>query len=147
MTPPTSSTRSSARSASVSGCASRQYAPGHRDLAAEDTLLHVARRKVAEEVEAHLAQPDHARLAGQALHLLEVGLGSRGGVVRVNAHRGPDIRVPVRQGHRGPIGLAIRSNGHHAPQPGGAGAIEHCVQILGEIRKVQVRVSVEQHHG
>ncbi len=123
------------------------HAPGHLELAPEDTLLHVPRGEVAEEVEPHLAQPDHARPAGQALHLLEVGLGGVAGIVRVYPHRGPDVPMPLRQRHGGPIGLAIRSDGHHAPQSGGAGAIEHRVQVLGEVGEVEMRVGVEQHHG
>ena len=80
-------------------------APGHLDLAAEDMLLHVTRREIAEGSRP-FSPTDHARLVGQPLHFLEVGLGGRGGVVRCMPPRAR-FRVPVRQGHRGSIGLAI----------------------------------------
>ena len=66
------------RMASVSACASRQWTStglptrrGQLEQRAERPLLRVARREVAEEVEADLADRDHARLAGQPLDLAQ----------------------------------------------------------------------------
>ncbi len=117
----------------------------HVELTAEHHGLHVGRREVAEEVQAHLAERHHlGRALRQRFHGLEVGVGGLHGVVRVDPHGGVHPGQPLRERHRGGIRLPIRPDGDHAHHAGRAGPRQHVVEVREQLREVQVRVRVEE---
>jgi hypothetical protein len=72
-------------------------AMGELEHASQRALLRLARREVAEEVQADLADGDHARVRGQALDLGAGRLVGLGGIVRVDSDRCP--HAPLALGH------------------------------------------------
>ena len=118
-------------------------ATGECQLAPERLRLGLARREIAEEVEADLADRDDLG-AGQPLDLGERRIVRVGGLVRMDADRRPHVRQArghrrgrLRGGHVGP-------DREDAPHTRGPRAREDGVEITAELGEVQVRVRVEE---
>ncbi len=133
MMPPTSATRSSARMASVSAWASRQWMtaglPTRRARARAGggtPLLHVARREVAEEVEADLADRHHARRPPRGARSRRRARRRRPSAsCGCMPDRRPHVGLALRERDRRRRGLAVRPDRHHAPHAGRARARQH----------------------
>jgi len=123
------------------------YGAGDGDLSTKDLALRLRRREVAEEVEPHLAEAHHLRLlAGEPLHLREVRLRRLFGVVRMDAHRRPHVGESAGHRHHRPVRLPIRTDGDHAANARRVRPIEHGLEIIAVVRKMQVGVRVEEAH-
>ena len=155
MTPPTSSTRSSARSASVSGCASRQWMmTGFRTRRAiaiwrRKTRSCTSRGERLRKKSRPISPSPTTRAGSRARRSISSKSASVASAAScgMNAHRGPDIRVP-----RSARATAARLDSRSVPMvtmprsPAARARSSTRVQILGEVREVQMRVGVEERH-
>ncbi len=122
------------------------------ELAAENALLHVARRLflVVMVIEPHLAPRDHARVPGELVELREMLVGGGLRVVRVNADRRVDPIVLLGEGNRGVDALGRAGPAADRQQrldARRAGALEHRRAVALEFRRLQVRMRINNFHG
>ncbi len=114
-----------------------------RDLRGERALLVRARRAVAVEVEAGLADRDAALVRGQRAQLGQVGVVEARRVVRVAADRRVHLREGLGRGQRRAAGGAVDADGQH---PRDARRDRRRDQLgVGRLAQVQVGVGVD--HG
>ena len=115
------------------------------DVGAEALGLLLARAVLVVEVEAGLADADDLGMArrldqavGRALPLLLR-------LVRMNAHRAPDIGMAF--GDRAHLVELVepRADGQHAGHARAAGARQHARLVAGKLGKVEMAVAVDQH--
>ena len=112
-----------------------------REHLLEQAELRVARRVVAEPVEAGLADRDRLRMAEQLAHLGDVGVGRPAGLVRVNAEDGEDAVVRV-----GELEGAAAAGGRRADSED---AVDACFGGAGDdgcgivVERVEVGVRVD----
>ena len=112
---------------------------------AEARFLVVPRAVVIVEIKPGFADAHHFRVVCQFNQFPNRGSGLFSGVVRMNADGAINVFVglgdrpdPVELGQPG-------ADGHHMPDAGGFGALEHGRQLFGEVRIVQMAVAVDEH--
>ena len=112
---------------------------------AEARLLVVPGAVVIVEIKPGFADAHHFRMAGQFNQFPNRCPGLFSGVMRMNADGA--INVVVGLGDRlDPVELGQPgADGHHMPDAGGLGALEHGRQFFGEVRIVQMAMAVDEH--
>ncbi len=68
-------------------------------------------------------------------------------IARMDADRRENIAVPVRELDRAAAAFERRADGDHARHARVRRAREHCVELVSELRKIQVRVRVDEHES
>ncbi len=116
-----------------------------RDMRAENPLLGLARAVLVMEVEAGLADPDHARMRGEHAEFGRRRIGVIGGFVRMGADRAPDIVICL--GNRAHCRKRVEpgADRQHRPDPSLSGAADHRLALGREIGKVEMAMAVDQH--
>ncbi len=114
-------------------------------MGAKHPFLHVARAVVVMKIEPGLADADNPLVRGEQGEIRGAQRRVVGCLVRVDADRAPD--VGIRLGDRPHPGELIEAgpDRQHRPDPGGAGTRDDRVPLLGEIRKIEMAMAVDQH--
>ena len=120
---------------------------GEFELLDEDFALDFARREIVVVIEADFAERDNFRVRGQGA---EVVVGLRrdfGGIVRVDADGGVDLRVAVGEADGAvDFGRAVAgADGENARDSGCGGALENGVEVVGEALVVEMAVRIDEH--
>src|SRR6202047_5674988 len=119
--------------------------PGGRDIGAENPLSKRAWGFVVMIIEPGFANADAfwvARQRDQAI-LRHFGFFMR--MMRMRADRAKDVLVGFGEQADRTKSFRAGRNGDHPLKPGGAGAFDHGIALGGEIRKIEVAMTVDQH--
>ena len=119
---------------------------GRGDVDAETRLLSLPRAVLVVIVEPGFAKAHDLGMAGQAHQVFGRDLGFAGRLVGMDADRAKDIVMGLGHGQHPVEPGDMGADGQHPADPGVAGADDHLVQFVGEIRKIQVAVAVDQGH-
>ena len=120
---------------------------GRRDVGAEAPFLRLARAVLIEIVEPRLAQRHDLGMPGQFDQLARGNAVFLIGLMRMGPDRAIDIgKSPGDFQERAEPPHPGRDR-DHAPDPGGGGATDQGVEIVGKIRKIEMAVAVDQHGG
>ncbi len=122
---------------------------GELHLLAEDAFLDVARGVIVEIVEADFAPGDDFGMLGKFGESFEMRRGDFLGLMGMDADRGVDpiVGFGVGQGGIEFFRAGTRADGEDGGDTGGAGAIEHGVAVVRELREVDVGVGVDEFDG
>ena len=117
------------------------------DMRAEPAFLGVPGAVVVEIVEPGLAERDHLGMPGQRDQLRGRDAVLLIRIVRMGADRAEHVLEPL--GDREQLGQPAYPgrDRHQAADAGSGGARDDAIQILSEIRKIQMAVRVDQHHA
>src|SRR5262249_34392878 len=77
---------------------------------------------------------------------LEVGIGRIRRVVRMDPDRGVNVGPLLRETDGCGIRFAIGTDGHEAHDTGRASAVEHGLELAGELGEVEMSMRVEERH-
>ncbi len=120
---------------------------GGGDVGAKTALLRSGRPIVVEVIQPGLAQRHDLRVRRQRNQLLGGNAVLLIRMMRVRADRTIDVWKARRDVEQTLDALHPRRDGHHAADTRGLGAGDDPVQILGEVRKIQMAMTVDQHHA
>ena len=116
-----------------------------RDMGAKAALLRLARAVVVVIVQAGFADRDHFRMPRMGDEVVGGHVEFLVRVVRMGADRA--VHIGKSLGDRQYAGKALHAgrDRDHARQSGGAAARHDRVKLAGEVRKIQMAVTVDQH--
>ena len=115
------------------------------DMGAESPLLRFAANRAGRSYPARLAQRHHFRMSRQ----LDQFVGRNSifliGVMRMGADRAIDVRKLLGDRQQPAETPHPRRDGDDAPDPGSGRSCDDGVEILGEIRKIEMAMAVDEH--
>jgi hypothetical protein len=115
------------------------------DVGAEALGLLRARAVLVVEVEAGLADADNLGMAGRLDQAVRRALPLLLRLVRMNAHRAPDIVVAFGDGAHLVELVEPCADGQHAGHARATGARQHARLVARKLGKVEMAVTVDQH--
>src|SRR5580704_4093232 len=119
--------------------------PGGRDMRAENSRGDVARGYVVMIIESGFADAHAFRVARQRDQAILRHVGFFMRVMRMCPHRAKDVLVGFGDAADRTKSFRAGRNGDHPLEAGGAGAFDHGIALGGEIRKIEVAMTVDQH--
>ena len=119
--------------------------PGGRDMGAENPRGNVARGLIIMIIEPGFADADAFRVARQLDQAILRHFGFFMGVMRMCADRAKDFLIGFSDDGDRTKSLRAGRNSDHPLEVGGAGAFDHGITLGGEIRKIEVAMTVDQH--
>ena len=121
--------------------------PGERDMPPKDPLSDIPRGAIIVIIEARLADPDAFGMFGERPHGVEVLRPLPRRLMRMCADREENVVVPLR--NRGDASSLRHSgaNGDHPLDAGRSRALDDCVEVVGEVGKIEVAVAVDESHS
>src|SRR5260370_13750412 len=122
---------------------------GKRELLLKDALLYVPRRKIVVVIEANLAPGNHAGMLRQAREFIVMRLRDFLRFVGVNADGrvNPVVRFGERQRRAELLRAGARADGEECGDSSCARPLEHFRAVAIKLRKIYVRVRVDQFHS
>ena len=131
----------------IAGVDHQRQAGGARggDMGAKAALLRLARAVLVEIIQPRLAQRHDLRMLGQLDQFAGGNAVFLVGVMRMGADRAIDVGKPLGDGEQPAEPLDPGRDGDDAADPRRLGARDDAVEILGEIRKVEMAVAVDEH--
>src|SRR5260370_7190032 len=120
-----------------------------RELLSKDTLLYVARRKMVVVIEANLAPGNHAAMLRQARKFFVMRLRDLFRFVGMNADGrvNPVVRFGEQQRRVELRRAGARADGEECGDSCCARPLEHFRAVAIKLRKIYVRVRVDQFHS
>ena len=115
-------------------------------MAAETLLLHIARGFVVEIIQAALANADHPRMLGGGDNIGHAGNITLARLLRMSAHRAPDLGKPLGDGFLHRRLMQTRADGDHAGHASTLGPGDDLGLILGG-EMVEMAMAVDDHAG
>src|SRR3984893_16710281 len=119
--------------------------PGGRDMSAENPRGNVARGLVIMLIEPGFADADAFRVARQREQAILRHFGFFMRMMRMCPNRAKDFLIGFGEQADRTKSFRAGRNGDHPLEPGGAGAFDHGIALGGEIRKIEMAMTVDQH--
>ena len=118
---------------------------GRRDMGAKAALLRFARAVLVEIIQPRLAERHDLGMPRQLDQFARGNAVFFVGVMRMGADRAIDVGKPLRDREQRAEPPHPRRDRDDAPDAGGGGARHDAVEIVGEIREIEMAVAVDQH--
>ena len=115
-------------------------------LPAHHVHLATTRRQIAIEIKSDLADNGDSRVLRHLLQRVEIDVGRRRGIVRVDADGGEHAPVPLSQGDGEAAVRGVDAERQDDSDAGFARALDHSVAIRIELRVVDVAVRIDEAH-
>src|ERR1700730_2523441 len=119
--------------------------PGGRDMGAEYPRGDVARGLIVMIIEPGFANADAFRVARQPEQAILRHVGFFMRVMRMCPNRAKDVLIGFGDEADRTKSFRAGRNGDYPLEAGGAGAFDHRIALGGEIRKIEVAMTVDQH--
>src|SRR5580704_1778347 len=119
--------------------------PGGRDMSAENPRGDVARGLVIMIIEPGFANSDAFRVARQREQAILRHFGFFMRVMRMCSNCAKDVLIGFGEQADRTKSFRASRNGDHPLEAGSAGAFDHGIALGGEIRKIEVAMTVDQH--
>src|SRR4051794_5771876 len=114
-------------------------------MGSEALLLGVARRVVIVVVEPRLPYRHHLRMTGLRDQIRRADVELFVGVVRMGANRAEHVWKPLGDGDQIRLPPHPGRDRDHAADAGRSGALDHALEPVLEVGKIQMTVAVDQH--
>ena len=116
-----------------------------RDMGAKAALLRLARAVLVEIIQPRLAERHDLRMLRQLDQFVRGNAVFLVGVMRMGADRAIDVRKSLGDREQPGKPPHPRRDRDDAADAGGLGARDDAVEIVGEIRKIEMAVAVDEH--
>ena len=119
--------------------------PRRGDMRAKAALLRLARAVLVEIIQPRLPQRHDLRMLGQLDQFAGGNAVFLIGLMRMGADRAIDVGKSLGDGQQPAEPPHPRRDGDDTTDPGGLGARDDGVEIIGKIRKVEMAMAVDEH--